>query len=116
MRGPEIQAAAGVCWRFIPPAGFVNMQLQHMPKTIKLPLPPRLRLSPFSLTCPYCKAKRGQECEDNSNGEPSTHQERIQMAALADRMGDLRTRAEKRARRANGNRALSLPVGASAVL
>jgi hypothetical protein len=75
-----------------------------MPKTIKTPLPPRLPLSPFSLTCPYCKAKRGRECEDNSGSQPSTHVERIQMAAaLADKMGTLRTRAEKRARRTNGN-------------
>jgi len=81
-----------------------------MLKTIKPPVPPRLPLSPFSLTCPYCKAKRGQECEDSSNGQPSTHLERVQMAALADKMGNLRTRAEKRARRANGNGAESLPV------
>jgi hypothetical protein len=79
------------------------MQLQDMPKTVKTPLPPRLPLSPFSLTCPYCKAKRGRECVDNSNGQPSTHAERIQMAALADKMGNLRTRAEKRARRISGN-------------
>jgi hypothetical protein len=76
----------------------------HMPKTIGTPLPPRLALSPFSLTCPYCKAKRGQECEDDLGGLPSTHLERIQMAGLADKMGNLRTRAEKRARRANGER------------
>jgi hypothetical protein len=79
------------------------MQLQDMPATIKIPLPPRLPLSPFSLTCPYCKAKRGQECEDNSSVQPSTHSERMKMAALADKMGNLRTRAEKRARRSNGN-------------
>jgi hypothetical protein len=79
------------------------MQLQDMPTTIKSLLPPRLPLSPFSLTCPYCKAKRGQECEDTSGAQPGTHVERIQMAALADKMGDLRTRAEKRARHANGN-------------
>lgn len=86
-----------------------------MRKTIKLPLPTRLPLSPFSLTCPYCKAKRGQECEDGASGQPSTHWERIQMAALADKMGNLRTRAEKRARSANGNGAQSLPVRAPAV-
>jgi hypothetical protein len=73
-----------------------------MPKVMRFPLPPRLPLSPFSLTCPYCKAKRGQPCEDTSMGQPSTHLERIQMAALADKMGNLRTRAEKRARRVNG--------------
>jgi len=115
VRGPEMQEPAGVCWRFIPFAGFVNLQLQDMLKTIKLPLPTRMPLSPFSLTCPYCKAKRGQECEDNSGGQPSTHLERIQMAALADKMGNLRTRAEKRARRANGNGAQSLPVRATVV-
>lgn len=80
------------------------MQL-HMPKTIEIPVPPRLALNPFSLTCPYCKAKRGQECEDDLAGLPGTHLERIQMAGLADKMGNLRTRAEKRARRANDNRA-----------
>jgi hypothetical protein len=85
-----------------------------MLKTIKAPVPPRLPLSPFSLTCPYCKAKRGQECEDNSS-QPSTHLERVQMAALADKMGNLRTRAEKRARRANGNGAPSLPIHATLV-
>lgn len=87
------------------------MQL-HMPKTIETSLPPRLALSPFSLTCPYCKAKRGQECKDDFAGLPSTHVERIRMAGLADRMGNLRTRAEKRARRANGNPAQSLPLRA----
>jgi hypothetical protein len=91
------------------------MQLQDMLKTTKTPPPPRLPLSPFSLTCPYCKAKRGQECEDNSSGQPSTHLERVQMAALADKMGNLRTRAEKRARHGNGNGARSLPIHAPAV-
>jgi hypothetical protein len=79
------------------------MQLQDMQNTIKPPPPPRLPLSPFSLTCPYCKAKRGRECEDGSSAQPSTHLERIQMAGLADKMGNLRTRAEKRAGRSNGN-------------
>jgi hypothetical protein len=80
--------------------------------TIKIPLPPRLPLSPFSLTCPCCKAKRGQECEDNSSVQPSSHLERMQMAALADKMASLRTRAEKRARRSNGNGEQSLPLPA----
>jgi hypothetical protein len=87
-----ITEPAGVSWRF------------------QTPLPPRLPLSPFSLTCPYCKAKRGRECEGNSSAQPSTHLERLQMAALADKMGNLRTRAEKRSRRANGNGAPLLPV------
>lgn len=81
-----------------------------MPNTKKPPLALRLPLSPSSLTCPYCKAKRGKECEDDFGGLPSTHLERIQMAALADKMGNLRTRAEKHARRASrsGARKLSL--------
>jgi hypothetical protein len=91
------------------------MQLQNMQKTIKTALPPRLPLSPFSLTCPYCKAKRGQECEDSSNGLAVTHLERIQMAGLADKMGTLRTRAEKRARCGNGNGVQLPPIGAPAV-
>lgn len=70
----------------------------NMRKTI----PPRLPVSPLSLTCPYCKAERGTDCA-GSNGISVTHVERIQMAGLADKVGRLRTRAEKRARRAAEN-------------
>ncbi len=69
----------------------------------KFPIPPRLPVSPLSLTCPYCKAKRGEDCGESSNGLGATHLERILMAALADQVGALRSRAEKRARRAQGN-------------
>jgi hypothetical protein len=66
-------------------------------------IPPRFRLSPLSLSCPYCKARRGQRCRENgesSASEAESHLERVQMASLADRMGALRSRAERRASRA----------------
>jgi hypothetical protein len=67
--------------------------------------PPRLRISPLSLTCPYCKAKRGVGCGEDTNVISTNHVERIEMAALADKVGALRTRAEKRARRMKENAA-----------
>jgi hypothetical protein len=70
-----------------------------MPKT-KQAIPPRLRISLTTLTCPYCKAKRGIDCGYTSRDQVTLHIERIAMATLADKIGALRTRAEKR-RRAN---------------
>jgi hypothetical protein len=66
-------------------------------------IPPRLRVSPTSLTCPYCKAKRGKDCGYTPGGLTVLHIERIEMAALAEKIGALRTRAEKR-RRTKGGR------------
>jgi hypothetical protein len=73
-----------------------------MPKT-KQAIRPRLRVSPSTLTCSYCKAKRGNDCGDTLRRQAAVHLERIEMAKLSDKIGALRTRAEKR-RRANGGR------------
>jgi hypothetical protein len=73
-----------------------------MPKAQQA-IPLRLRIRPTTLTCPYCKAKRGNDCGYTSRGRTSLHIERIEMAALADQIGALRTRAEKRCR-TNGSR------------
>jgi hypothetical protein len=62
----------------------------------ELTTPKRLPLNPLTLTCPFCRAKRGQDCELSPSGLPVVHVERIEMAALADQMGVLRTKAEKR--------------------
>jgi hypothetical protein len=64
----------------------------------------RFRLSPLSLSCPYCKAKRGQRCSEDGGALSNSHEERSQMASLADRMGALRSRAERRAHRSNGSK------------
>jgi hypothetical protein len=58
----------------------------------------RLPISPISLTCPYCKAPRGQDCTTSGGRFSVIHIERIKMAALADKMGALRNRAERRRR------------------
>lgn len=65
----------------------------------KLFLQQRLPVSPLSLTCPYCKAKRGKACTKSRGGLEAVHVERIEMAALADKMGELREKATRRRKR-----------------
>jgi hypothetical protein len=43
---------------------------------------PVLSVSPMSLVCPFCKAKRGQDCGTTSGGLAAVHVQRIKVAAL----------------------------------
>jgi hypothetical protein len=61
-------------------------------------IPERLPISPMSLTCPYCKSPRGEDCTTRAGTFSAIHVERIKMAALADKMGKLRDGAERRRR------------------
>jgi hypothetical protein len=92
----------GAEWRLVQVAESLLWLVPFVPKSQQA-IPPRLRISPTTLTCPYCKAKRGNDCGHASRGLTALHSERIEMAALADKIGALRTRAEKR-RRTNGAR------------
>jgi hypothetical protein len=53
----------------------------HMAKTaagkIKV-----LLTSPISLVCPFCGAKRGEDCATSSGGLATVHVQRIAVAAL----------------------------------
>jgi hypothetical protein len=58
---------------------------------------PRLAVTPLSLVCPLCKAKRGRDCTISKGGPSVVHVQRIAMAALLDKMGVLRAKSAKRA-------------------
>ena len=53
-------------------------------------IPERLPIGPMSLTCPHCKSKRGKDCTTTAGGFSAIHLERIEMAALADKMAVVR--------------------------
>jgi len=67
-----------------------------MPKKAAIP---RLHVTPLSLVCPLCKAKRGKACSTANGGLSVVHVQRIAMAALADKMPVLRKKSPKRALR-----------------
>lgn len=52
----------------------------RMPKRI----PEILPTSPLTIVCPFCKAKRGQDCETSKGGFAVVHVKRIQAAAARD--------------------------------
>ena len=61
---------------------------------------PRLAVSPISLVCPLCEAERGEECKTSAGKFIAIHVERIEMAALYDKIGKLRYQSAKRRRKA----------------
>jgi hypothetical protein len=62
-------------------------------------VPKRLPISPLSLTCPRCNAKRNQDCMTTSGGFAAIHIERIQMAALGGKVATLRNKTRRSAER-----------------
>ena len=60
---------------------------------------PRLAVSPISLVCPLCEAERGEECKTSAGKFSAIHVQRIAMAALYDKIGELRDQCAKRRRK-----------------
>ena len=56
----------------------------HQINMAKNSIPEVLSTSPVSLTCPYCGAKRGEDCETLRGEVALVHVARIEAAANAD--------------------------------
>lgn len=59
----------------------------------------RLPVSPISLVCPLCKAKRGRDCTTSKGKLSVVHVERIAMAVLLGKIGALKDKSKKRSLR-----------------
>ncbi len=60
----------------------------------RLPKDGVLRISPLTLLCPYCGAKKGHDCATSKGGFAVLHVLRVKAAALL----DVRAAARKRSR------------------